>query len=440
MKGTQVNAYHTVLSMSIDGLRLCGIWGLNTSTSIYIKLIHLLSGIIGIIALMLLITTIAADLLYNLDDLLIITDNGCYLAGLSVILFKIYKFHNQRNQIQNLTKAIYTPIRNLQRSTDAEISNILRANTFYENIGFTFFSSMGAILMIALIFFVPRKDGELPMRAAYPIDITTPPTFQLAFVAQLYAVAYGVAAILLMDTIGLGFMRWINVQLIILSHNYRNCEPKSFQENDGHSNTFINSAQLLENRRKSKISMDINGDPKITSTIVLFPTSELDNVHKDFVSRFKQCVMNHQRLIGIVEDINNIFSTSMLMQLFASFTMICLTGFQAVLGVEEKSSLMKFVIYLGAALTQLLYWCWYGNELFYQTQSLLIAQWMSGWENQLNSASKILIVMSMSRTMQPLELKAGVFFTMSMETFIAVISIEFLPHAFLHIIIFDMEH
>ncbi|KAK0086159.1 hypothetical protein PV326_005645 [Microctonus aethiopoides] len=395
MEETQIEAHHTVLTMSIVGL-----------------------SVIGMTVVLVLIATIATDLVLNLNDLLIVTDNGCYLAGLSVILFKVYKFHTHHKRIQKLTEAIYKPIQNIRQSVDPGVITILKSNTFYENIGFTFFTSMGGILMIALIFFVPKNEGDLPIRAAYPFDTTISPMHEFAAVTQMFAVAYGLAAILLMDTIGLGFMRWINVQLIILTSNYQNCTSQ--YQNKNHLNTSGNNVELIKSDMSSWMTMDGSQDLTEISTFVPFMDNEFD-VENNFIQRFKKCVINHRRLIRIIDDINITFSGSMLMQLFASFTMICLTGFQAVLGAKEKSNLMKFGIYLGAAFTQLLYWCWYGNELFYQKHSLLVAQWMSGWENQLNSTSKILIIMSMIRTMQPLELKAGAFFTMSMETFITVV-------------------
>ncbi|KAK0180385.1 hypothetical protein PV327_006029 [Microctonus hyperodae] len=393
MEETQIEAHHTVLTMSIAGLRFCGIWRLDSSASIYIKQLHFLSSVLGMTVVLLLITTIATDLVLNLNDLLIVTDNGCYLAGLSVILFKVYKFHIHHKRIQKLTEAIYKPFQNIQQSADPGVITILKSNTFYENL------------------------GELPIRAAYPFDTTISPMHEFAAVTQMYAVAYGLVAILLMDTVGLGFMRWINVQLIILTSNYQNCTSQ--YQNKNHFNTSGSTSEI-ESDMAPWIAMGSNRDLTEISTFVPFMDNEFD-VRNNFIERFKKCVINHRRLIRIIDDINITFSASMLMQLFASFTMICLTGFQAVLGAKEKSNLMKFGIYLGAAFTQLLYWCWYGNELFYQKHSLLIAQWMSGWENQLNSTSKILIIMSMIRTMQPFELKAGSFFTMSMETFITVI-------------------
>lgn len=65
--------------------------------------------------------TIAADLVLHSNDLLIVTDDGCYLAGLSVILFKIYKFHHHHQLIRKLTAAVHKPIDILRRSSGEKL-------------------------------------------------------------------------------------------------------------------------------------------------------------------------------------------------------------------------------------------------------------------------------------------------------------------------------
>ncbi|KAK0091854.1 hypothetical protein PV326_002614 [Microctonus aethiopoides] len=392
MEKIEAKKRYSVYTMVITGLRFCGIWHIDeSSTHIYSKSLNFFSSIIGTLMVLILTGTIAADLVLHSNDLLIVTDDGCYLAGLSVILFKIYKFHYHHQVIRKLTAAVHKPIDILRR--------------------------ISGILWIALIFIVPRNPGELPLRASHPFDTTTYPMHQLVFIIQMYAVAYGLITILLMDALAVGFLRWINVQLIILTFDYENC---NYSERNN-SNSFLNSSKSVKNHTESWTLMSILRDPVRISKFTSCVKSKDENFENTFTLRLKRCVINHQRLIDVVNDVNDVFGTSMLMQVFASITMICLTGFQAVLGAKEKSNLIKFVVYLSAALSQLFYWCWYGNELIYQKHSLIMAQWMSGWEDQLNPTSKILIIMSMMRALQPLELKAGAFFILSMDSFITVI-------------------
>lgn len=63
------------------------------------------------------IGTLTADLILNYKDLLIVTDNGCYLAGISVIIFKLYIYQSQHKRISNLVEAIHSPVSILSRSS-----------------------------------------------------------------------------------------------------------------------------------------------------------------------------------------------------------------------------------------------------------------------------------------------------------------------------------
>nr|WNA12527.1 olfactory receptor [Microplitis mediator] len=419
MKNTSIESRRSVLSMAIAGLRLCGIWSLDSSSPIFLKLLHNISNIFGIITLIIFVGTLTIDLILNSNDLLIATDDGCYLAGISVIVFKVYEFHRQHKRIKNLTDATYQPIYVFWKSTDTGVKTVLKTNKFYEDLGFKFFVSLGGFLVIALIFFVPTEEGALPIRGAYPFNTTISPMHEVAFCLQIYAVTYGLMAILMMDTVGLGIMRWLNVQCIILASNYRNCRANQ------------NNSFYLESRDLSKIASIEDDNNNVTdiydepdSNITTFcPFDEQDpaGMSDCFIGRFKRCIKNHQRLLNTIDELNACFSSCMLMQLFASFSMICLTGFQAVLGATTKTSLIKFVLYLGAAFSQLLYWCWFGNELLYEKVTLLTSQWTSGWENELDSNIQPLLIVSMIKTMRPLELHAGAFFIMSMETFISII-------------------
>nr|QNL14948.1 olfactory receptor 4 [Aulacocentrum confusum] len=409
MEDIKVQTRHKVVKMAIIGLRLCGIWSLESSTPNYLQHLHYLSGVFGILAILIFIGTLVGDLMMNIKDLLIITDDGCFLAGITIVLFKVYKFQTQRHKLTRLTKATHEPIDGLLKSSDFGLLTILKMNNIVENFGFSCLTLLGMILVLALIFLVPTNDGELPIRANFPFDTTTWPMHQVAFFLQMFAVAYGLMAILLIDTIGLGLMRWINVQLIILSFNYQNCNQLCKDNIFTHLKNFNNNSHNCPNEKLQ------------ICEFLPFNENEKKELQDSWLWRFTTCIKNHQRLINMVDEFNELSSSSMLVQLFCSFSMICLTAFQAALGVKDKSNLLKFMLYLGAAFSQLLYWCWYGNVLFYQRMSLLNSQWMSGWENQCLSQCSSFLIIAMIQTFRPLELKAGKFFTLTMTTFIDVI-------------------
>lgn len=196
---------------------------------------------------------------------------------------------------------------------------------FYENLSGKFFICLGSALAIVLIFLVPKEEGALPIRAFYPFDISSSPLYELAFGIQAFSVSYGLLTIVLMDELVITLIRWINVQLLILGSNYEKCrqnftEPESFNviNRDGNITNCYDRQRIKEEHTEIR-------------SFVPFKQQEADEMNDSFVWKFKTCAQNHQRFIDIVDELNSIFGSSMLMQLFASFSMICLTAFQAAL-------------------------------------------------------------------------------------------------------------
>ncbi|KAL2724093.1 odorant receptor 56a-like [Vespula squamosa] len=84
----------------------------------------------------------------------------------------------------------------------------------------------------------------------------------------------------------------------------------------------------------------------------------------------------------------------------------------------QDSNFWKYSIYLGAAVSQLFYICWIGNEVITHSSSLAEAQWLSQWHNQPLDRTANLLIFSSMFSQKPLRLKAGKFYTLSLETFI----------------------
>ena len=198
---------------------------------------------------------------------------------------------------------------------------------------------LAGFLIIALIFFVPTENGELPIRARYPFDTTIPPWHTVAYLLQSCAVTVGLISITVMDNIALGLCKWLKVQLTILSSNYEHC---TFENCSQRAYFNLHPCKPTETRQhgetiiKRNVIFPINSNVKKIRCFIPFELTEANGQDNEartdcFVRRFKICVKHHQRLINIVEEMNALFSSSMLAQLFASSSMICLTGFQAVL-------------------------------------------------------------------------------------------------------------
>ncbi|KAH0548920.1 hypothetical protein KQX54_004322 [Cotesia glomerata] len=64
-------------------------------------------------------------------------------------------------------------------------------------------------------------------------------------------------------------------------------------------------------------------------------------------------------------------------------------------------------------------WSYFNNLL--KADFLTKSQWMSGWENSYDRGIKNLVTTAMIKTMQPLEIRAGGLFVLTMETFLSIL-------------------
>nr|ARN17892.1 odorant receptor 19 [Cephus cinctus] len=394
--GRRWSSYQTVLEykMEVECLKLAGLWYLSSDTSDCVKVIYWIYNKIVFAAIAIFSIGLLTDIIINYKDLVTFTDSGCIFVGISVVSFKAVVFQCKKSRIDRLVHSVRQCESWTSDLVDPAAMSLLKKYKIRERVTILGFSCLGCVLVIALIFFVPRETGELPIRCWYPFDTTVTPMHQIVFGIQSFAVAVGMIAIIGMDNTVFVLCGRVLFQLEILAANFQSC------------------------------SLDINASGGRSET----------NPHKDFTcfrhtidcggffERYRKCVMHHQYLILLVDEVNDVFGSSMFSQLLSSSLIICLTGFQSLLVVGHGTNFLKFAIYLGAAFSQLLYWCCLGNELSHQSSLLLESQWKSGWEMQ--PAKKVLhpMVFSMMRSNKKLELKASNFFIMSTETFITILS------------------
>lgn len=249
-------------------------------------------------------------------------------------------------------------------------------------VSFYGFSVLAFCLVVALLFLAPVEDGELPVRAQYPFDTTKYPWHGIGFFVEACTVSVGLIGVMGMDSLHTNLCNLFLVQLEILNAHYKSCSSSSDARYDAPSRDIDKQDNFRAASRNARC--------KIFSAVGTgYRKDNYDEIRRGgFTEQFRRSIRNHQRLLAIIDDFNEIFSTSMFVQMLSSTTMICLTGFQAalvssrdkskcgeiVIAVSlcfvqvkgQNSNTFKFSIYLAAAVSQLFYICWVGNEVMYQ--------------------------------------------------------------------------
>ncbi|XP_076621628.1 odorant receptor 82a-like [Colletes latitarsis] len=334
--------------------------------------------------------TLFADIYLNIDNMSIATDDGCVFAGIVVVIFKIMNYQIYQKKIAELTSNALKCANDISEFSNIEhIRGIAKKYYIRNNVIFRGFSVLGFFLAIALLLFSPMETG-LPIRAKYPVNTTISPWREIGIAVDTVTISVGLLAIVAMDAMTSLVCSLIIMQFDILYVNFENCKRRT--------------TDIVSNER----NYDDVGYAK-------------KKADYDFVRRYKTCLRFHQRLVTMANDYNKTYSSSMFVQMLSSTSIICLTGFQAVVVGGQNSDIIKFGMYLSAALSQLLYICWIGNELSFSSSMLDRSQWLSDWHHEHLPDIMLLFSLATMFTRQSMQLKAGAFYILSLETFIAII-------------------
>ncbi|CAD6241295.1 GSCOCT00002623001.3-RA-CDS [Cotesia congregata] len=384
MKNVSVDTHRKFLKINFFVLRYTGIWPLLPSAKIGWKILNIFYKYFNLIAYIFYLITVGADALANVTDLTIFGCDGCFFFGTSMMVYKSYKFSVRQKEITKLTDEVYGPIDILLQSSDRGIVINIKRQLFYETIQLYSLYISIVITTFALIFLVPREKGLLPIRAIYPFDTTVSPNYELTIFYQFYCVAYILLMALTVDSTMIGLMRWLTIQVLALTNNYKNCDSK-----------LTKRAGLISPDESYRTFSEINllkikDQENLICKFLAFKEQEIKDCNDNFTGRFKTCIRNYERIRKIVNNVNTTFSVFLLIQFATSLLIICLNGFMIILA-----------------------------------DTLTHNQWMSGWEcayerNNNNELSN-LVTTSMIPTLKPLQFKAGDMFALSMPTFLMIV-------------------
>nr|XP_031844077.1 odorant receptor 85c-like [Nomia melanderi] len=357
--------------------RYCGLWCIHPKTASILQCGYFIWKISIFAILYVFAITLFAYVCSNIDNMSAATDSGCICAGMAVVIFKAMIYQFNREFIKRL-------IIEVLKCADDLVEDIVKRHYLFNRTIVYGFNLLGSGLVIALLLFSPMEDG-LPIRAKYPFNTTIPPWHAIALTIEVVAVSGGVLAILSVESITLLISNLITMQFDVLNVNFENCGRQA-----------VNDTNRVYKERS------IEREPSYT-----------------FLSRYKTCLRFHQRLMSMASDYNKIYSLSVLFQMCSSTSIICLTGFQAVVVGGQNSDIIKFGVYLSAAISQLFYICWVGNELTYSCSVLDRSQWLSNW-HQENFRDIVQVFTSSTMFVRhSIYLKAGPFYVLSLQTFMA---------------------
>ncbi|XP_018795844.1 PREDICTED: odorant receptor 47b [Bactrocera latifrons] len=261
-----------------------------------------------------------------------------------------------------------------------------RSFFFGEICFFSGFYILSLLLFAAMSLQPLLSQQTLPFRCKFPFGLNDPDEHPIAFVCvyffQCFCTLYMLVAIVVMDSLG----------------------GNSFNQ------TTLNLRILCENIRH--LGIVAAGASSSTSEAVAW-------------RELREAVLFHQKIIGLMNRINQTFYWNYVSQMGASTFMICLTAFEALLAQDKPMVAMKFQTYMFSAFMQLLYWCWMGNRTYYDSMEVAtVAYEIRAWYEHSPLLQRQLMFI-IKRAQKPLEFRAKPLFGFTFASFTSILSTSY---------------
>ncbi|XP_029046868.2 odorant receptor 85b-like [Osmia bicornis bicornis] len=275
----------------------------------------------------------------NWGDLKILTGVGCVITTIAQYIFKLIYVVARRERVERL----YKELRSLWNSTDdPEEMKSYQEFAYWGRICTISFYTLGLWTVVmntiaaAIDYFIidstdnnSDKTRHLPYEVWYGTDVTESPKFEIAFVCQFVAALISSAGLWAIETSCMTTLLHVSGQFKLI-------------------NTWISS-------------IGIENDCE--------PTDHCRNYLPNVEANLIKCIRHHQRMINVVNEVNNLLTPIIFMQILTSGIEICLSGFSVIVN-DTRAEFVKSALYLILMTIQLMLWCCSGEILIQENQKI----------------------------------------------------------------------
>ncbi|XP_018403359.1 PREDICTED: odorant receptor 46a-like [Cyphomyrmex costatus] len=130
------------------------------------------------------------------------------------------------------------------------------------------------------------------------------------------------------------------------------------------------------------------------------------------------CLHQHYHIFRFALLVNEKFRVTIAIQIILSTMMICLSLYQ-ISKTTVKASFIQFILIIICVLTQIFFYCWYGNEVKIKSYQIIDDIFEMEWLTLDNNIKKSLIIMMM-RALVPIQINCAYVIPMNLDSFMNV--------------------
>nr|QHR83165.1 odorant receptor 51 [Ceracris nigricornis] len=353
----------------------------------------------------------ARALWYFWGDMGKVTHDVCLMITVVLGLIKFCVFSLRKDDFFRIVQKIDSARSEQRKSDDPEIVSILHASyksarnmTLYMTLLGGSSPAVWAVTPgIMRKLHVGPPERELPATAWYSSHDTESPLYELLCVLQFFSMQYSFFAAICLDLFFVSIIIHIAAQLQVLGVKLRSIGKLS----DRRSATSTNSHILCQ-----EVEVGFYDERGLWMELC-------------------SCIQQHHSIIELVKEVESLLNIIILLQFLGATVVICVTLFQSSTNTSNVMTLVKLQAYLMVIIYEIFIYCWYADDILYQSSQLAVSAYGCGW---LEAPARLrrALPLVLARAQRPLGLTAGKFYHISRATFVRLISASYSYYALLN--------
>ncbi|KAG5684487.1 hypothetical protein PVAND_013719 [Polypedilum vanderplanki] len=349
----------------------------------------------------------------DVEDMMDVAEGFFLLMTQITLLYKVEKFYSNRHRIKACERILRSSLFCPQNEEEDAVIKESMILTFTFGMAFL----VPAVITISSWAIMPffEEKMHLPIAAWYPYSTENPWIFTLTYIYQIYGILMSASFNVSTDTFASSMISHANGQVQRLG-----IQLKKIGYSDGISNKDMKKdlKALRANymTRENKIVKVDEQMKEINKKI-----DALKEKHGENYGEVIRCIVYHENILSFCSEIQDIFKGPIFAQIMASTIIICMTCFLLVNQSSNPGAAASSVSYLLTMVTQILLFCWIGNEVIYSSYRLTEQAYFSNFQSFDKKAAKALILF-MQRVSKDINIMAGMIFevTLSLPSFMGI--------------------
>ncbi|XP_012228795.1 odorant receptor 94a-like [Linepithema humile] len=357
-----------ILEFTFKILTICGCGRPDSWTTPYKRFVYHVYTVFILLLIHTFMLSQLLDIILTVDNSDDFTDNFYMLLAMIVSCCKMFALLINRSNIETLidilTKKPFQPSEPDEVAIRQKYERLIQSNTLHYVILVE--STCLCVTMTSLL--TEFKKGKLTFRAWLPFDYSSSSRFLFVYAHQLISFTVGSVHHVACDSLICGLLVHICCQI-----------------------------EILECRLRKSVY-----NPEI----------------------LRECAFQHNRIFKFAQMVNDKFKFTIFIQFVVSTLVMCFNLYQFTKSTALRAKYIQLILYMCSMLSQIFFYCWYGNEVKLRSRQLVTNIFEMEWFELDNDAKKTLLTI-MRRGTVPIEFTSATVISMNLDSFVGLLKTSY---------------